>query len=286
MISFVCFLWNKERRPEDRYFFVKKYTTKHVNALYGMIKHHLREDFGFFCVTNEKTGFDKNIGLIDVPEEVSKWTFGQYQKMFFYSKELSSRLSTEFVVCLDLDLVVTGDFGHIINRKNRISLLGSYKAIWKRIYNKYPRVHPHRFLRSRRLLLSSAFLNGRERFLYNTSFVVKEREYGHYLYEAFDYDRAIKEKKRIGVAGTDQLFVSLHLDAKDKPRLIGPKDGVYYAESLMMLSKMPSNTCIITSPGSKNIWDVCRSKSTFSEFLTSNYEQCGIRYQDLIQDKK
>jgi len=88
-MNFVCLKWGK------------RYSAEFVNKLYGMLKRY-HTDFILHCVTEDPTGIDKNVRIIDLPDlGLEKW----WNKMVLFDGEFEVKEG----IFLDLDMIVQSD---------------------------------------------------------------------------------------------------------------------------------------------------------------------------------
>jgi hypothetical protein len=84
-MNFVCLKWGK------------RYSAEFVNKLYGMLKRY-HKDFILHCVTEDSTGINKNVRIIDLPDlGVEKW----WNKMVLFKGDFEVTNG----IFLDLDLI-------------------------------------------------------------------------------------------------------------------------------------------------------------------------------------
>lgn len=109
--AFVTFLWRGHGWPAGKT--VPRYTVAHVNTLASMLRRH--GGHSLTCVTTHPDGVAPEIAVIRMPEDVAALP-GYYPKVWAFSEELSAAIGRRFTV-IDLDAVVLGDLGPLVDRK-------------------------------------------------------------------------------------------------------------------------------------------------------------------------
>jgi len=104
-ISVVCFLWDEG---------TKEFLPKHVNMLAKMVKKHLPIPHRFICITDEIEGFDEDVEVFKLPENVEwikkiKNTFNSYfpssyRRLWIFSEE--AKCLGERILMLDIDCLI------------------------------------------------------------------------------------------------------------------------------------------------------------------------------------
>lgn len=115
MISVVTFKWHK---PGYR----SKFTAEHVNTMRAMVRRHYSKPHRFICVTDDPKGLASDIEYIplwndhaDIPNP--SWPAGPscYRRLKVFS-DWFAKIAGERFVCIDLDVVVTGDLDPLFDR--------------------------------------------------------------------------------------------------------------------------------------------------------------------------
>lgn len=115
MISFVTFKWDN---PGYR----SKFTHQHVNISRSMISRHYPLPHRFICITDNAEGIDPGIEVIPLWNDHANipnpsWPNGPscYRRLKVFSKDFE-QIAGERFVCLDLDIVFTGDLTKLFSR--------------------------------------------------------------------------------------------------------------------------------------------------------------------------
>ncbi|MDJ0637891.1 MAG: glycosyl transferase [Paracoccaceae bacterium] len=104
-LNVICIRWGTLFGPE------------YVNRLYKAIKRNSRRDVRFFCMTDDRSGFDPDVEVLDLVEEPFHAKMmallpktarrGPMRKVSMFNPELIQDLNGP-LIALDLDVVVTG----------------------------------------------------------------------------------------------------------------------------------------------------------------------------------
>jgi len=114
VITFACFKW---RGPDPERFFLPL----HVNTLYRMLAANYRNPFRFVCITDDGEGLLPEIetlplpDMVDIPAPNGDRFPSCYRRLWLWSAEAAQVLPGQ-VVCMDIDLVITGDVTELFTR--------------------------------------------------------------------------------------------------------------------------------------------------------------------------
>lgn len=116
MISFVAFKW----RPLAGY--RSTYGPEQVHVLRNMVARHYAKPHRFICVTDDPIGLDDGIEVVRLwndhaylPNPSFRGGPSCYRRLKVFSREIGEVLGERFV-CLDLDVVITGDLSPLVDR--------------------------------------------------------------------------------------------------------------------------------------------------------------------------
>lgn len=116
MLSIGCFKW----RPFDGY--RSTFTAEHVNVLRRAVARHYPDPHRFFCFTDDPAGLDPEITAIPLWDDHASvpnptWEGGPscYRRLKVFSRDFGDIVGERFV-CLDIDMVITGDLRPLWNR--------------------------------------------------------------------------------------------------------------------------------------------------------------------------
>jgi hypothetical protein len=131
----ICFYWEGERWQEKQELkgefvhHLKRIGTvsrplveKYVNNLYYGVNRFAEEDFKFICFTNVELNIDSNVELRYLPMFSEK---GVLPRLYMFSRDAG--LFGDQVLCLDLDLVITGSLKDIMKYKGKFCTRTSFK---------------------------------------------------------------------------------------------------------------------------------------------------------------
>lgn len=222
----------KWRQPGYRSIF----TCNAVNALYKGVKRFYAKPHRFVCFTDDAEGLDKGIEALPCP---SKWAdvlspHGRmapscYRRLWLFGPDAGAALGSRFL-SLDLDCVVTGDLGPLLDRDEDFMMWGDTSA-------------------------NTA---------YNGSMVLMDAGARLRVYETFNpltSPRLTYAKKMVG---SDQAWIS-HVLGPNEPRF-GVKDGVYsfrlhldtaarHSLKGVGATDLPSNARLVFFHGRVDPWD-------------------------------
>ena len=111
-LNFVCYKWGN------------KYPASYVNKLYAMVKRNIKIPFTFYCVTDNPDGIMVDVKIADMP---TRKLPGNGPKLYTFSKEFLGLNSDEFVVSLDLDIVVTSNLDFLAERPEQDFLIARHR---------------------------------------------------------------------------------------------------------------------------------------------------------------
>jgi hypothetical protein len=114
----ICFYWRGDRWNED-----SDLSSVYVNNLYRGVKKFANQSFQFVCFTNETIlGLDSGIETREFPIHSSK---GVLPRLYMFSKDAG--LFGHQVLCLDLDLVITGRLDTLMNYRGLFCTRASFQ---------------------------------------------------------------------------------------------------------------------------------------------------------------
>ncbi|MCC0022231.1 MAG: hypothetical protein H6888_14275 [Nitratireductor sp.] len=97
-INIICYKWGTA------------YTGEEVNILRAMVKRHLSVPHRFFCITDDATGLGDDIEVVDLPKFGLP---GNGPKLWTFSKDFLGLGPDEYVVSLDVDIVIVDSLDFI-----------------------------------------------------------------------------------------------------------------------------------------------------------------------------
>jgi len=107
-LHFVCYRWGE------------KYVSQDVNILQAMIARNLKCGFTFHCITDDSRGLNSEI----VAHELPRFDFvGIWRKLYTFSDNFLG-LEGQYVVCIDLDVVIVADMGFLLGEPQLDFMIG------------------------------------------------------------------------------------------------------------------------------------------------------------------
>ena len=78
-----------------------KYISKYANVLNNMVKRHCSVPYKFYCITDDPTGLDADINVINLPND--PWIRTWWSKLWMFSPDMPLKGNILF---FDLDVVI------------------------------------------------------------------------------------------------------------------------------------------------------------------------------------
>ena len=116
--TFVCFRWGT------------LYPEVSVERLYRSVKKHFPLPFDFHCFTDRPLEVDAAIQQHELP--LGKPFFGNWNKERIFSRGFLGLAEGSFIICLDLDIVITGDLQFLVEQQPDEPLIMASSANPKR----------------------------------------------------------------------------------------------------------------------------------------------------------
>ena len=130
MISVVTFKW----KPKGHY--RSSFGAEHVNTMRRMVARHYPDPHRFICVTDDEQGLDEGIEVVPLwndHAEIPNPSFiggpSCYRRLKVFSREIGAVLGERFV-CLDLDMLITGDLRPLLNRSEDFIAWKNPNPLW------------------------------------------------------------------------------------------------------------------------------------------------------------
>lgn len=130
MISFVTFKW---KSPEG---YRSKFEGWHVNALRDMVAKHYPDPHRFICITDDADGIADGIEIVplwddhaDLKNPSWKNAPSCYRRLKLFSRDIGELIGDRFI-CMDLDVVITGDLRPVVNRSEDFVILRDPGRLW------------------------------------------------------------------------------------------------------------------------------------------------------------
>lgn len=255
MISFVCFKWHADG-------YRSKFDGAHVNALRDMVAKHYPDPHRFICITDNAEGIADGIEIVplwdehaDIPNPSFRTGPSCYRRLKVFSRDFG-RVAGERFVCLDLDVVITGDLRPLVDRDEDF-------VAWKDPGNKWP---------------------------YNGSMFMLRAGSRPQVWENFNPETSPKEAHAAGCRGSDQGWISYVLG--DGEATWGAQDGLY-SYSMQLNggnATLPKNARVVLFHGDVDPWS---KEAQRHKWVKENYpknkvatQKQGASFKSLIGKQK
>lgn len=236
MISVICFKW---KTPGYR----STFTSQNVNVTRRMVARHYEAPHRFICVTDDPVGIEPGIEVLPLWSDYASipnpsWPAGPscYRRLKVFSKDFAAVAGERFV-CLDLDVVITGDL----------------KPLWSRTED---------FL---------IWRTGMPTIPFCASMFMMTAGVHHRIWD--DFNPAVSPRLALtrGMKGSDQAWISYCL-GNDLPGW-GQKEGVHsYRDHLMKQhsGRLPKDARMVMFTGRPDPWEA--SAQFASPWIRSFYQ--------------
>jgi len=216
MITIVSFKWKKD----DSGYRLNSgtYTADHVNKLFRSLKRNSTIPFRFVCVTDDKSGIDSDIEIIDLWDKCRNLG-GCYNRLYIFSQDMKNIFGDRFLT-IDLDCVVVGNIDSILTRNEDF------------LINKF---------------IGKGNLNQK----YNGSLIMMNSGARETVWSRFNFDESAKYLDNIRTSrlliGSDQAWIQTILGENEIT--FSDSDGIYDYSFLPDRQVLPDNAKIIFFPG-------------------------------------
>lgn len=227
MLDVVTFKWQAQEG------FRTKFTAEHVNILYAMVRRHYADPFRFTAITDDAAGIRPEIRIIPLWKDFASLPSPHgprhpacYRRIKIFSPE-AAELIGERILCLDLDVVITGDMRPVWNRPEPVVF---FKGQWGSVGRPNGR-QPYNG--SMFLLTAGARPDVWRRFNKKTPYLTR----------------------RAGFGGSDQAWYALALGPNEA--VWDERQGVYSFRNQIATrqNRLPSNARIVLFHGRRDPWD-------------------------------
>jgi hypothetical protein len=206
MLEVLCMKWGSQ------------YTAQHVNVLESMLARNLTVKHRLTCFTDNPEGV--RCRTLPLPDTVKGQQMSgkkrRYIKLWAYSDEMREHLAGDRLLCLDLDIVITGSIDHIVSRKEEI-------VFWDDPHQHTP---------------------------YNSSVVLMTAGSRNQVWDEFDPKQSPKRCETSVVIGHDQNWASQVLGANEATWT--KEDGIYSMRNDVMKHGLKENACIVVFHGPRD----------------------------------
>ncbi len=99
-----------------------KYGAGHVAKLQAGVARHLKREHRFLCVTDDPRGLDcQTVGIAD--PALLKFDDGCYARLRMFDPIWQAQVGASDILCLDLDMVIVGDIGPLLDHDDPFRIL-------------------------------------------------------------------------------------------------------------------------------------------------------------------
>jgi hypothetical protein len=191
----------------------------HTNKFFRSLNNFVSTPFRKIAITDDQTGLDKDIEIIPMWNDVSKFG-GCYKRLKFFSKEMKYLIGDRIVQC-DIDTIITGDITDLIDNQHDLILY---------------RHHQH---------------------LCNGGFWVMNSGVRHDVWENFIENPEKSIKDSCGEIGTDQGWLKYYLKSdliSGKIKTVSREDGIYDMRSDILKNNniLPKDCRMVTFGGPRD----------------------------------
>jgi len=239
MISVVTFKW----KPRSSY--RSTFGPEHVNTMRQMVARHYKDSHQFICVTDDPSGIEDGIRIIplwndhsDIPNPSFRGGPSCYRRLKVFSREIGSVLGERFV-CIDLDMLITGDLRPLLNRTEDF-------IAWKNPDARWP---------------------------YNGSLFMLTAGARPDVWESFDPATSPAKSHKADCKGSDQGWISYVLGKGEATW--SKEDGVWsYQDEILgrkrmtMTEPLPPGARVVSFHGNIDPWD---KEAMFTPWIRANY---------------
>lgn len=246
MISVVCFKW----RPAFNY--RSAYGPRQVHTLRNMVARHYPQPHRFICVTDDARGLDcETVPLWPDHAKLPNPSFRDgpscYRRLKVFSRDIGAVLGERFV-CMDLDMLITGDLRPLLNRTEDF-------IAWRNPLPMWP---------------------------YNGSMFMLTAGARPQVWESFDPRTSPKTSHAAGCRGSDQGWMSYALGTGEATW--GPEHGVWsYQDEIIRRRRvngvtkatapdapLPAGAKVVAFHGKFDPWDIQAQKQ--SPWIREHYQ--------------
>jgi len=116
------------------------YGTEYANILHRAVRQHLADPHRFVCITDHSEGLDASIEVIPFPDDFplprGVWGKGMWPKLLLFRPGVFA--DNELVLYVDLDVMITGALGALVERVRQMSGLHIIREWNPTLYNPVP----------------------------------------------------------------------------------------------------------------------------------------------------
>lgn len=221
MLTVIAWKWRQFR-------YRSKFEGHHVNVLRSMVRRHYPHPHEFICITDDPTGIDKDIRIVELWDDFSTMQspHGEeypscYRRLKMFSRDAGKLIGGKRFVWVDLDAVIVGDMTPVWNRSEDF-------LIWGDTHPKTP---------------------------YNGSMLMMDVGARTQVWDKFDPRESPICTRRARIMGSDQAWISYILGPGETKW--GKQDGVYSWRMDIMRTTdkaLPKDARIVFFHGADDPW--------------------------------
>lgn len=239
MYVIVCHKWSRAG-------YRSHFKAEHVNKLERMLQKHTTLDFKLVCFTDDPKGINCETHpsfteFAKIPSPMAnKKNPACFRRLSIFKKSMGEFLGASRIIQMDLDVVITNNIDHILDRKEDF-------IMWGDTAKSTP---------------------------YNGSLLNMVPGARECVYNEFDPDTSIQRIRQSGFIGSDQAWIGVCLGQNEAK--FSSKDGVYSFRNHFELNKpprkeLPSNACMVIFHGNRDPWHT-QLYNTYS-WIKEHYEK-------------
>lgn len=221
-MTIICWKWHQSNYRVN-------FDAKAVNTWASMVNRNTSEDHRLLCITDDPKGIEiETYPLWQTDIKTTGWTSGRpqcYRRLKAYSKEFKEVAGERFAM-IDLDVVITSNIDHILNRKEDFIINSGYT----------------------------------DKNCYNGAFQMMDSGCRSHVYDYLTQYKA--ELASNQYLGSDQAWIRWILGKNEST--IGKKDGVYWYSNYEN-KKLPDNACMMFFHGRIKPWTKGMNKGWIKE---------------------
>jgi hypothetical protein len=112
-LNIVCYKWGN------------RYAAEEINILHASVLRNLSIPHRFFCITDDPTNLSPEIEVRPLPE---KGRVGNGPKIYTFSKDFLGLGPDEYVVSLDVDIVIVGSLDFLVDQPDLDFIIARHRA--------------------------------------------------------------------------------------------------------------------------------------------------------------
>lgn len=117
-ITFICWKWQPENKKDKHFRRLKQFTSKHVNILYSMLKRNYQDPFRLVCITDDPSELNDGIETFELWNDFRDLG-GCYTRLKIFDAYTNLQIArgADYIISIDLDMVIADDITEFINEK-------------------------------------------------------------------------------------------------------------------------------------------------------------------------